>query len=97
MRLLALFLVLTTSAVAGAGYDEGTVVFAGPDKVVIQTKGGEVKTFTLSQAVKDNKAERKSYPLLHRQLVFGMRIEVQSLRKEGIDEAQGFALLAPPP
>ncbi|MBA4067761.1 MAG: hypothetical protein C0501_29495 [Isosphaera sp.] len=97
MRVMAVCVVFATSAVAIGGSYEGTVVFAGQDKVVIQTKNGDTKTFTLSQTVKENKAPSIGYPLLHRQLVFGMRIDVDSIRKDGVDEAQGYRFLAPPP
>jgi hypothetical protein len=97
MRVLAVLLVLTTSgAVARAGSYKGTVVYVTPDKVVIEAKDG-IKTFTLSKTVKENKEPDVYYTLLHRQLVVGMRIEVDSTRKDGVDEAQGFRFRAPPP
>jgi hypothetical protein len=75
----------------------GAVVWIEPGKVVIQLKKGEVKSFTLSQDVKDNKSSDGFYALLHRQLILGMQIEVDSLRKNGVDEAQGYRFIAPPP
>jgi hypothetical protein len=97
MRVTALLVVFATSTVASAGLDEGLVVAVSPDKVVIQTKTGEIKTFTLSKDVKENKAPHIGYPLLLRQLIFNMRIGVDSVRKDGVDEARGFRFLAPPP
>jgi hypothetical protein len=96
MRITALLLVLTTAAAATAGSDEGVVVYVSPDKVVIEAKDG-IKTFTLSKTVKENKEPDIYYTLLHRQLVVGMRIKVDSIRKDGVDEAQGFRFRAPPP
>jgi hypothetical protein len=96
MRAVALCTVIATSTAASAGSYEGTVLSVEPGKVVVQLKHGEAKTFALSQTVKENKSPDGYYTLLHRQLVVGMRIKIDSLRKDGIDEAQGFYFIAPP-